>query len=801
VNLQEGNTVRQLTRFNNDWKFRRGIDTDASARTLDIADWETVSLPHDWSIEGPFDARWASATGYLPGGLGWYRKSFTVPDNWLSGKIYIHFDGIYCNSTVWVNGHHVGDRPNGFIPTRYEITNFLLPPGEANVVVVRCDHTHYGDSRWYTGSGINRNVYLVATGLVHVKQWGVFATTTNVTEERANVHVQATVQNHTSTDVDIEIEHALIDPSGEQIASAKVHGKAPTRGEATECVRMVVERPALWGPENPALYTLRTTVFHNGRAVDRKETRIGIRSFSFDPDSGFTLNGRNIKLKGVCIHDDAGALGTAVPVKVWRRRLQILKDCGTNAIRMAHNPHMPELYDLCDEMGFLVQDEAFDEWEGPKSKWISGWNVGEPGRDGYHVHFRDWAETDVADMVLSNRNHPSIIMWSIGNEIDYPNDPYTHEVLSQGTTPQMLGRGYEPSQPHSDRLGVIAKQLVNVVKRHDPSRPVTAALASALISNETGFADALDVVGYNYQEYRYADDHAKYPNRVLYGSENGMLWDHWDAVASNPYICGQFLWTGIDYLGEAHGWPKRSNGAGLMDLAGFPKPEYYYRQSLWSDKPMVYLGTCAVTEAGEKRGLWDQHKAQRRWAPIASDAGDLVHVACFTNCDRVELFVNGRSVGIKTSAEASDGVISWDIPYESGALSAVGMNAASAVAVDRLCTTGTPAKLSAESDSSHLTVDKEEVAHISVSIVDAAGNVVMDDDREVRWTIEGPGQLLGIENGDHASHEDYRAPHHRTFRGRQLGYLRATSPNATIKINVQAPGLDAATILIKTQNA
>lgn len=793
--------MRQLIRFNDDWNFSRDIAIDASARSFDAADWEAVALPHDWSIEGPFDATWASATGYLPGGIGWYRKTFSVPDNWMSGKVYVHFDGICCNSSVWVNGHHVGDRPNGFTPLRYDITDLLMPAGEPNVIAVRCDRTKYGDSRWYTGSGINRNVYLLATDLVHIKQRGIFVTTPEVTEQRARVQVQTALQNHTPSEKNVVVEYTLLDPTGSSVATAKSDGAIPPAGEINLCVGMTVDKPAMWCPETPVLYRLKTTVRCGDQVVDSEETRIGIRSFAFDPDSGLRLNGQNVKLKGVCVHDDAGALGTAVPTSVWRRRLHILKECGANAIRMAHNPHMPELYDLCDEMGFLVQDEAFDEWEGPKSKWISGWNVGEPGRDGYHVHFRDWAETDVADMVLSNRNHPSIIMWSIGNEIDYPNDPYTHEVLSQGTTPQMLGRGYEPSQPHSDRLGVIAKQLVNVVKRHDPSRPVTAALASALISNETGFADALDVVGYNYQEYRYADDHAKYPNRVLYGSENGMLWDHWDAVASNPYICGQFLWTGIDYLGEAHGWPKRSNGAGLMDLAGFPKPEYYYRQSLWSDKPMVYLGTCAVTEAGEKRGLWDQHKAQRRWAPIASDAGDLVHVACFTNCDRVELFVNGRSVGIKTSAEASDGVISWDIPYESGALSAVGMNAASAVAVDRLCTTGTPAKLSAESDSSHLTVDKEEVAHISVSIVDAAGNVVMDDDREVRWTIEGPGQLLGIENGDHASHEDYRAPHHRTFRGRQLGYLRATSPNATIKINVQAPGLDAATILIKTQNA
>ena len=373
------------------------------------------------------------------------------------------------------------------------------------------------------------------------------------------------------------------------MAEGRASAVVPPGGEQSAGDVLSVPGPRLWSPEQPALYTLRTEVHHNGAVVDLEETSVGIRSIRFDPDAGFFLNDQNVKLKGVCLHDDAGALGVAVPPKVWERRLKTLKDAGVNAIRMAHNPHLPELYDLCDQLGFLVQDEAFDEWERGKNKWIAGWNVGTAGQDGTHEHFDEWSEADLGNMILRDRNHPSVIMWSIGNEIDYPNDPYTHEVLDRGASPQSYGPGYKPGNPHADRLGEVARRLAGFVRALDPTRPVTAGLASALMSNETGFADALDVAGYNYQEGRYAADHARYPRRVLYGSENGMRWDFWQAVAENPYVCGQFLWTGIDYLGEAGKWPTRSNGAGLLDLAGLPKPEYFYRQSLWAETPMVYL--------------------------------------------------------------------------------------------------------------------------------------------------------------------------------------------------------------------
>jgi len=456
---------------------------------------------------------------------------------------------------------------------------------------------------------------------------------------------------------------------------------------------------------------------------------------------------------------------------------------------------MPELYDLCDQLGFLVQDEAFDEWELGKNKWLEGWNVGTPGRDGPHEHFEEWAEADLGNMILRDRNHPSVILWSIGNEIDYPNDPYTHEVLDQGPTPQSYGPGFKPGNPHADRLGVVARRLAGVVRALDPTRPVTAGLASALMSNKTGFADALDAAGYNYQEYCYPEDHAKYPHRVLYGSENGMRWDFWEAVASNPYVCGQFLWTGIDYLGEAGRWPTRSNGAGLLDLAGLPKPEYYYRQSLWSETPMVYLGTRAVPQGEEAASLWTHKQA----APVWQGAeGVPVRVVCFTNCEAAALFLNGRSLGVKGLADAPDRVLWWDVPYAPGTLTVHGLNGGAAACAGELKTSGPPQKLLAEADTAALAADGVDLAHIVVTVTDADGLPVYDAAHEITWAVEGPARLLGLESGDHDSHEDYQAPTRRAFHGRLLGYVQSTNASGPVTVRLTAPGLEEAVVTLRT---
>lgn len=782
--------MRRTTLFDSDWKFARGAQEGAEAANYSDRSWRTLDLPHDWAIEGPFDAKWASATGYLPAGTGWYRKSFHVDALHADQRVLVQFDGVYCNSDVWLNGHHVGNRPNGFIGFTYDLTPYLNRDG-VNVLAVRVNHEHVADSRWYTGSGIYRHVYLIVTAPVRVAPSGIRVMPTKAEADEATVEICVSLLNHLGREVNVEVEHTISGPTGEVVAHATAKSAIGAEGVLKSECR--VAQPQRWSPDSPSLYSLKTVVHHEDVEVEVIETPFGIRSIRFDADEGFFLNGKNLKFKGVCIHDDAGALGVAVPAKVWERRLETLKECGVNAIRMAHNPHMPELYHLCDRMGLLVQDEAFDEWEGAKNKWVAGWNVGEPAKHGYSEFFKDWSDVDLRDMIVGHLNHPSIVMWSIGNEVDYPNDPYSHEILNHGTNPQIYGQGFKPDYPHSNRLGEIARHLVSVAKQYDTSRPITAALASALISNETGYAQALDVVGYNYLENRYAPDHQRFPKHVLYGSENGMWWSFWKSVTDNAYISGQFLWTGIDYLGEAGQWPVRSNGAGILDLAGMPKPEYYFRKALWSSDPSVYIGYSPVSAGDGKESLWSHKAAEPVWH---GKAGDPVCVNCFTNCDEVELFCGSRSLGRKIQHPHEEPILSWELPYTGETLVARAFRNGKEVALWELRTPGAPTRLSINADASKLGLDPEEVAHVVVRVLDANGTVVHDAHPRLNWSVSGGGRLMGLENGDHASHEDYKGTSRRAFRGFVLGYVKPTNSHEPIKITVTAEGCEPATVTL-----
>ena len=422
--------------FNEDWKFHKGHMQDAQEVTFDDRKWRSVELPHDWSIEGPFSQEWASGTGYLPGGVGWYRKTFTCPRRIRSKNVFIYFDGVYNNSEVWINGHYLGKRPNGYIPFQYDITRYLDKKGR-NVIAVKVDHSKFADSRWYPGSGIYRNVYLFAKDPVHVSLWGVAFTTPQVSATAATVKVGVSVTNTSSSTENVLMKISLTDRNGNIVSNAEQPFIATGNKETEISLGFPVNNPALWSTDTPNLYDLNVTLFVKGSRIDEYRERVGFRWVTFDAGSGFALNGFPMKLKGVCIHHDAGALGAAVPAEVWQRRLMKLKALGCNAIRMSHYPHQDYIYDLCDQLGFLVIDEAFDEWEFGKNKWIEGWNVGTPGKDGYHEYFNQWADIDLRDMILRNRNHASIIMWSIGNEIDYPNDPYSHEILNTGRNPQI----------------------------------------------------------------------------------------------------------------------------------------------------------------------------------------------------------------------------------------------------------------------------------------------------------------------------------------------------------------------------
>jgi len=565
--------MRQTTILNSGWKFHLGDLEYAYYKGCDDSAWQPVTLPHDWSVEHPFDQSYSSGTGYVCGGVGWYRLRFTLPEDITppdggDGKTaLVTFGGVYKNSRVWCNTNYLGMRPSGYATFTHDITPFVQP-GE-NVLAVRVEHTDLADSRWFTGSGIYRDVTLTVVDRVHFEPDGVFVSTVSADEDEALLRIEWELSQE--AEVSFELGGACVSSSGKT-------------GAAT----LKIEQLKLWSPDCPTLYTL---VCRAEGDKDEVKIPFGIRTFQFDADTGFYLNGLNMKLKGVCLHHDAGALGAAVPKDVWRRRLRKLKTAGCNAIRTAHNPPDTHLLDLCDEMGFLVMDEAFDEWEGCKNKWWQGHNVYPPKHSGYADAFPEWHERDLAGMVRRDRNHPSVILWSIGNEVDYPNDPYCHPLFESMTgnndaNKPAQERQYDPGKPNARRLTTIAQRLAAIVKAHDPTRPVTAALAFPELSNLIGYAQALDVIGYNYREHLYREDREKYPGHVIYGSENGHAEAEWLAVKDNPAICGQFLWTGIDYLGEAGGWPVRLSPAGLLTTAGFEKPGYYRRKAMWTGEPM-----------------------------------------------------------------------------------------------------------------------------------------------------------------------------------------------------------------------
>lgn len=760
ISLQAQVSFGDAEKFNDGWLFRLGDDSTAAATNYDDSRWRQVLLPHDWSIEAQLSPTLASCTGYLPGGIGWYRKHFTVTDG--VARHYIYFEGVYNRSEVYLNGHLLGKRPNGYISFLYDMTPYLRE-GD-NVVAVRVDHSRYADSRWYTGSGIYRDVWLVSAPEIHLAQWGVAYHAEKLTDRLAEVDVDIAVEKHAATRDRLEVTAALYDTSGKRVAQGRARIADGGEGVSAQTLNLHVPAPHRWNLDDPYLYTLRTELLRNGKKVDGCEVRAGLRSLEFDANKGFALNGNWMKVKGVCLHHDAGALGAVVPEEVWRRRLENLKEIGVNAIRMSHNPQAPVVYDLCDELGLLVMDEASDEWEFPKRKWIEGWNVGTPGFQGSHDFFEAWIERDVTDMVRRDRNHPSVFLWSIGNEVDYPNDPYSHPILDGAKIGQPMYGGYNPEAPRAERIGGIAKRLAACVRAVDASRPVTGALAGVVMSNETEYPEAVDVVGYNYTEGRYDMDHAAYPDRIIYGSENRPDIDAWYAVRDKEFIFGQFLWTGTDYLGESGAWPSRGLYVGLLDYGSFRKPRGWFRATLWSDKPVTYVGTYP-------QGDWLSADAWDIWN---YDPGQPIRVVCYTNAPQARLLLDGREVGSMKPYDPKTGIIHWDIPYEAGELRAEGCDTDGNVLSDySIRSSGRPYALRVTADRTELSKGRA-TAHLTVEVVDENGTVVKLGDNDITCTVEGPARLLGLEGSDNSDMGDYTDNRQRAYHGRLLAYVQTT---------------------------
>lgn len=785
--------------LNKNWKFLLDDPLRADRHSYwdkghDDRSWKAVTLPHDWSVEYPFSQDYSSGTGYVTGGIVWYRLRFSLPEEVRGKKLFLHFDGVYKNSQVWVNSYYLGKRPNGYVSFSYDISEQACFGEQENVVAVKVSHTDLADSRWFTGSGIYRKVYLSIQDEVYLENDSLFFQAKEVNRKSALLEIQATISNDSDHEEEVILRHELKDAELRVVMQKEYTLILKAKESRMNVLQETLEKPKLWSDREANLYQLTTTLVYQQeeRVVDQR--KVGIRKITFDPNKGFFINDENRKLKGVCVHHDAGALGAAVTANVWKRRLEKLKAMGCNALRCSHNPHMPELYELCDEMGFYVIDEAFDEWEGPKNKWSTGHNVYPPLHQGYYEEFPQWHEKDLKAMVLRDRNYPSVILWSIGNEIDYPNDPYCHPMFDTMTgnndaNKPAAERMYNPNKPNAERLSVIAKQLVKQVKEVDESRPVTLAAAYPEMSTYLGFIDELDVVGYNYKEEFYEQDHQRFPEKPFMGSENGHGYGQWLAVKNNDYISGQFLWTGIDYLGEAHGWPIRGSGAGLITTAGFEKAHYYYRQSLWAEEAMVKV----LVSRDFSDGLFKELSSSWTGTP-----GEKLSLRIFTNCEEVEIFLNGGKISRKNYDEQK-GFIDVEVEYHPGILRVVGYKNGGHGAEESLETTGAAARIRLSAYDAKVCADGESIIQIEGEILDAQGLLCTQDASKIYVEVEGEAQFVAMDNGDLSDTTIYTSKQRHAYQGRFIIYLRSTQTQGKVKVTCRSNGLQAGSVEVETK--
>ncbi|MDI3321823.1 beta-galactosidase GalB [Pinibacter soli] len=780
--------TRNTASFNSNWKFYLGNATDPQSATFNDASWRSLDLPHDWSIELPFDSTSPTGTGggALRGGLGWYRKTFTVPATTKGKKVFVDFDGVYMNSEVFINGHSLGVRPNGFISFRYDLTPYLHYGNEKNIIAVKVDNSKQPNSRWYSGSGIYRNVWLTTVSDVFVDHWGTHITTPQVDDQSAKVVLTTTVNNAKAENGIVLVKTSLYDATSKIVGTSSNNIAVPQKGTTNTTQQFLIAKPNLWSVDRPYLYKAVTQILENGKVIDEYTTTFGVRYFNFDIDKGFFLNGKHLKIRGVCDHHDLGCLGAAVNTRALERQLQILKDMGCNAIRTSHNPPAPELLDLCDKMGFVVMDEAFDMWKKEKNPYD------------YHLYWDEWHKKDLTDQVMRDRNHPSVFIWSVGNEI------------------------IEQWDKDGDTLGAgILRELVSIVKSLDDSRPTVTANNEPNSYNALLKTNATDLIGYNYHHNDWDSAIIKWYRKPFIVTESvsalqtrghydmpsdsirrwPQQWDKpltdanadltcsayencatpWGSTHEETlkvfekldHVSGMFIWTGFDYIGEPtpYPWPARSSYFGIVDLAGFPKDSYYLYQSVWTDKPVLHILPHWNWKPGQTIDMW----------------------AYYNNADEVELFVNGKSLGVKKKT-GDDLHVMWRTTFVPGTLKAVSRRNGKVVLTKEVRTAGAPAKITLQVDRKAINAG-DDLSFVTVRIEDKDGNLVPDASNDVQFKLSGGGSFAGVDNGCQTSMESFKADHRKAFNGLCLAVVKAAKAGK-VTLTATSPGLSSATVNI-----
>jgi beta-galactosidase len=792
--------------FDAGWRFLRADAPGAESPVFDDSQWRTLDVPHDWSIEdlpavgtaaseqsatnrvGPFDrsqSKGGNATGYVVGGTGWYRKHFTLAATDAKKLVAARFDGVYMNADVWINGEPLGNHPYGYTSFELDLTPYLKPAGQENVLAVRV-RNEGKNSRWYSGSGIYRHTWLVVTDPVHVPTWGVFVRTPEVSKDKAVVKIASEVCNASRAKANVVVRVRVLDAAGKTVTATESKLRLPANETRLVEQTLTVRSPSLWSPDSPELYAAEVDIVAAGKTVDKVSTSFGIRKIEVDAAHGFRVNGEMLKLKGGCVHHDNGPLGSAAIDRAEERRVELLKANGFNAIRTSHNPPSPAFLDACDRLGMLVVDEAFDCWEKAKNT----------NPQDYSRNFKDWSDRDIAAMVRRDRNHPSVVIWSIGNEI--------------------------PEQFHTNAIP-IQKRLREAVLAHDSTRPVTQAVCNdwgRVTRNWDALSDPaflhLDVGGYNYLPQKYESDHARHPERVIMGTESYPrdFFEYWSLVEKHPYVIGDFVWTAMDYLGESGighsiltsgkdpffmSWPWFNAWCGDLDICGFKKPQSFYRDVVWR-RSQIEMAVHSPRPPGlsERVSAWGWPDEAQSWNWTGQE-GKPLEVTVYSRCEAVRLELNGNVIGEKPVSEATKLTAKFDVPYAPGELRAFGLVNGQVGAQTTLATSGAPKRLKLVADRASIRADRNDLSYVTVEVVDASGRRVPNAEVPVRFSVSGAGDLAAQGSAVPNEPASFQAPVRKTFQGRCLAILRPQGSPGTIQLRAEADGIEPAETTVTTR--